>query len=102
MYALIGQWDGNTVKFEQPVLVSLLLTMSAAPVLADMISPSHTCAKPMKPSQFATREDHANFNRQIGKYKQCLTDFVNEQNKEARMHSEAARKATNELKKIRT
>jgi len=56
----------------------------------------------MKPSLFATRADHAHFNRQVGKYKQCLTDFINEQNKEARMHSEAARKATNELKSVTT
>ncbi len=90
------------MKLNRSVHVSLLLMMSAAPVLADMITPSHTCAKPITPSQFATREDHAKFDRQVGKYKQCLTDFVNEQNKEARFHSEAARKATNELKKIRS
>ncbi len=87
-------------------LVAMKIVLSpvigASPVFADMISPSHTCAKPMKPSLFATRADHANFNRQVGKYKQCLTDFVNEQNKEARMHSEAARKATNELKSVAT
>ncbi len=85
------------------MLLGLLLpAIVTAPVLADMITPSHTCAKPIKPSQFATREDHAKFDRQIRQYKQCLSDFINEQNKEARMHSEAARKATNELKKIRS
>ena len=90
------------MKCKRSVLVGLLLMIGAAPVFADMITPSHTCAKAIKLSQFATREDHARFNSQVGKYKQCLTDFVNEQNKEARMHSEAARKATNELKSVAT
>ena len=88
------------MTFLKSVLFGLLV-FGPSSAFADMISPSHTCAKPMKPSQFATRVENANFNRQIGKYRQCLTDFVNEQNKEARMHSEAARKATNELKGIR-
>ena len=83
------------------VLISLSISVCASSVLADMISPSHTCAKPITPSQFANRNDIANFDRQVGKYKQCLTDFINEQNKEARIHSEAARKATNELKAVR-
>ena len=86
-------------------LVAMKIVLSpvigASPVFADMISPSHTCAKPITPSQFANRGDLVNFDRQVGKYKQCLTNFVNEQNKEARMHSEAARKATNELNQIR-
>ena len=90
------------MTLKQAVVVGLLVVTSAVPVFADMISPSHTCSKPIRPSQFANRQDLTNFDRQVGKYKQCLTDFVNEQNKEARMHSEAARKATNELKQIRT
>ena len=88
------------MTFMQSVLIGLLAMIGASSVFADMITPSHTCAKPITPSQFATREDHAKFDRQVGKYKQCLTDFVNEQNKEARFHSEAARKATNALKSI--
>ena len=90
------------MTLKQAVVVGLLVVPVAVPVFADMISPSHTCAKPITPSQFANRQDLTNFDRQVGKYKQCLTDFVNEQNKEARMHSEAARKATNDLKHIRT
>ncbi len=82
--------------------IVLSLGIGGSPVFADMISPSHTCAKPITLSHFANREDLANYDRQVGKYKQCLTNFVNEQNKEARMHSEAARKATNELKQTRT
>ncbi len=77
------------------VLVLLPLT-----ICADMITPSHNCSKPSNPSHFATEAERGAFNRQIRTYKQCLTDFVNEQNKEARMHSDAARKAANDLKQI--
>ncbi len=89
------------MTFIQSVLIVLLAMIGASSVFADMITPSHTCARPITPSQFAPREDLTNYDRQVGKYKQCLTDFVNEQNKEARMHIEAARTATNELKQIR-
>ncbi len=94
--------ERGAMRTNLTAFVGILLMICGAPVFADMITPSHTCAKPFTPSQFATREDHAKFDRQVGKYKQCLTDFVNEQNKEARFHSEAARKATNELKKNRS
>ncbi len=74
----------------------------ASPVLSDIISPSHNCSKPIKLSHFASQADQAKYDRQVGAYKQCLSDFINEQNKEARMHSEAARNATNELTGIRS
>ena len=90
------------MTLKQALIVGLLIVLGAVQVLADMISPAHTCFKPIKPSQFATHVDQAKFDRQVAAYKQCLSDFINEQNKEARMHSEAARKATNELKQIRT
>ena len=77
------------------VLVLLPLT-----VYADMITPSHNCSEPTHPSQLATEAERFTFDRQVRSYKQCLLDFVNEQNKEARMHSDAARKAANDLKQI--
>lgn len=88
------------MKMSQSELVVILLVLGAAPVSADMISPSHSCSKPIEPSHFASRADRDKFGREVRLYKQCLSDFIHEQNKEARMHSEAARKATNELKKV--
>lgn len=67
---------------------------------ADVIAPSHNCAKPLRPSHFATAADERNYRRQLDTYKRCLSDFVVEQNKRARMHSEAARIAENELRSI--
>lgn len=78
----------------------VLLTLLPITVVADMISPSHNCARPARPSQFATDADRTSYDRQVGAYKQCLSNFINEQEKEARMHSEAAMNATNELNRV--
>ena len=77
-----------------------LLALLPVVVYADMITPSHNCSKPLNPSQFATEAERAAFTRRESSYKQCLSDFINEQNKEARMHSESARMADNELRQI--
>jgi hypothetical protein len=69
-----------------------LLVLLPLSVHADMITPSHNCSKPVNRSQ--------TYRRQVNSYRRCLSDFVNQQNKEARMHSEAARIADNELKQI--
>ena len=79
------------------LLLILLLPVTA---FADMISPSHNCFRPARPSQFATDAERTSYDRQVGAYKQCLSSFINEQNKEARLHSEAARNATNELTRV--
>jgi hypothetical protein len=77
-----------------------LLVLLPLSVNADMITPSHNCAKPNNLSHFATEAERAIYRRQVDSYKQCLSDFVNEQTKEARLHSEAARNASNELNRI--
>ncbi len=79
-----------------------VLVLLSVTVCADMITPPHNCSKPSTPSQFATEAERGAFNRQIRTYKRCLSDFVNEQNKEARIYSEAARSAANELNQIGT
>jgi hypothetical protein len=82
--------------------VKILTVLALLPLTAyaDMITPSHNCSKPNTPSQFSTDAERRAFDRQVRTYKQCLSDFVKEQEKEARMHSEAASSANNELKQI--
>ncbi len=92
--------ERSDLTISKSILIGLLVFASLS-AFADMISPSHNCSKPMKPSHFASQADQAVFDRQVGSFKQCLSKFINEQNKEARMHSEAARQATNELKSVR-
>ena len=77
-----------------------LLALLPVAVYADMITPSHNCSKPLNPSQFASEAEQATYRRQVNSYRQCLSKFVTEQNKEARIHSEAARIADNELRQI--
>ena len=79
------------------VLVFALLPVT---VCADMISPSHNCSKPATPSAFATDSEILTNDRQVRSYKQCLSDFIREQDKEAKMHSDAARKAASDLSRI--
>ncbi len=78
----------------------VLLALLPITLLADMISPSHNCARPARPSQFATDAERAGYDRQVGAYRQCLSDFINKQEKEARLHSEAARNAANDLTRV--
>ena len=63
----------------------VLLTLLPITVLADMISPSHNCARPARPSQVTTDAERMAYNRQVGTYKQCLSDFINEQKSMARL-----------------
>ena len=88
------------MTLKRHVIACISIWIAASPSFGDMISPSHNCSKPMKPSHFADQATLSEFDRQVGAYKRCLSDFINKQDKEARMHSEAARKATDELKGI--
>lgn len=78
----------------------LLLLLLSPSVQADMITPSHNCVRPSTPSRLASEGERASFARQASAYKQCLLNFINVQEKEARIHSEAARMADNELKQF--
>ena len=80
--------------------ILVMLALLPTTIFADMISPSHNCSKPARPSQFATDAERTSNDRQIGIYKQCLSDFINVQNKEARLHNDAARNAANELNRV--
>ena len=80
---------------------ALLILASLLPlaVRADLIAPTHNCYKPSNPSSFASEAERASFRRQITSYKQCLAKFIDEQERQVRLHSEAARRASNELQR---
>lgn len=67
---------------------------------ADMIMPSHNCSRPASPSHFASEAERIAYRRQAGLYRQCLSEFIDEQERAARMHSEAARRAGDELQRF--
>lgn len=66
------------------------------PVNADMFTPSHSCSKPVKPYEFNEQYELDNFISEVERYKQCITDFVDEKNDAARKHQSVAEEAIDE------
>ena len=84
------------MPYRLAALAAILLSGIAMPAAADMFSPSHSCSKPHKPYQFEDEWDVRRFKNEVEDYKQCIADFVDEQNDEARNHEEAAQEAIDE------
>ncbi|WP_409439353.1 hypothetical protein [Psychromonas sp. GE-S-Ul-11] len=66
------------------------------PVLADMFTPSHSCSKPYKPYEFTSQYEVDSFNDDVERYKECIQDFIEEQNDAATKHQQAAEDAIDE------
>lgn len=73
-----------------------LFILFAGPAQADRRQPSHMCSKPFKPYQFRDEYDRSNFRWQVEQYKQCIADFVEEQNDAIKKHGRAAEEAIDE------
>lgn len=78
------------------LLVILPLTITAAPLNADWFQPSHSCSKPYKPYQFSSEWEYNNFVDEVEDYRNCISDFVDEQNEAAAAHQAAAEEAIDE------
>ncbi|MDH4581395.1 hypothetical protein E8F20_05830 [Pseudomonas sp. BN415] len=65
-------------------------------VLADTFQPSHDCSEPYKPYEFTSEFERDNFINEVEDYKQCISDFVDEQNDAVRKHQSAAQEAIDE------
>ncbi|MDQ7089129.1 MAG: hypothetical protein Q9M50_00550 [Methylococcales bacterium] len=63
---------------------------------ADSYSPSHSCSKPSKPYEFEDEYELESFKSNVEQYKQCIEDFIEEQNDEAQEHLNAAEEAASE------
>lgn len=61
-----------------------------------MFQPSHSCSKPFKPFQFTSEWDLQLFTDQVRIYRQCIQNFVDEQQEAIRVHSAAAEEAIEE------
>jgi hypothetical protein len=62
-------------------------------VLADMFAPSHSCSKPYKPYQFNSQYEVDSFNNDVERYKNCIQNFIDEQNEAVLTHQRAADEA---------
>ena len=83
------------MKISIPIAVVIAL-LGVATTQADMFSPSHSCFKPNRPYEFTSEWELDNFMNDVERYKQCISDFVDEQQEEARNHIEAADEAVEE------
>jgi hypothetical protein len=85
------------VKFKQKVFIASFLALTISmPVLSDMFTPSHSCSKPIKPYQFNSQWELDNFNNDVDMFKSCIQDFIDEQNRAAKKHAQAADDAIEE------
>lgn len=79
----------STTKY---LLLSAFILPSGV-VKADMFQPSHSCTKPFKPFKFNNQYEVDQFNDDVERYKECISDFVEEQNSAIRKHNNAAQEA---------
>ena len=63
---------------------------------ADTFQPSHPCSQPYKPFEFTSDWELRNFLDEVEDYRQCIEDFVEEQQDAIRKHSAAAEEAIEE------
>ncbi len=78
------------------VMMAAFWMSVTTPVWADMFTPSHSCSKPYKPYEFNDQYELDRFWSDVESYKQCIEDFVEEQNHAARKHKDAAEEAIDE------
>jgi hypothetical protein len=76
--------------------IAVTIAVLAIPGQADMFSPSHSCSRPYKPFEFTSRSKQELFLLEVESYKQCITDFVEEQEGAIRAHRQAAEEAIEE------
>jgi hypothetical protein len=76
----------------------LFLALLNSPIAADMGSPSHNCSKPKPydPIENRSKSDLDMYVDSVDRYKRCIDEFVEEQNKAANRHHEAAQAAIEE------
>lgn len=75
------------------ILIAALLFSVAPSVSADMFQPSHNCTKPFKPYQFNNQWEIDSFNDDVRRYRQCISDFIEEQELAVQVHQLAAEEA---------
>lgn len=80
----------------QYLAFGLLLVLVASPTQADVVATSNYCSKPYKPYQFNSEIDVQNFQYEVTRFKNCINEFVEEQENAIRNHQRASREAIEE------
>ncbi len=71
------------------IIYSLLFLSISSICLADSYEPNNYCSKPYKPSNFNSRYEMNTYLDEVEEYKQCLNDFIEEQNEGINNHKRA-------------
>lgn len=76
----------------------LFLALLNNPIAADTGSPSHSCQKPkpFDPMENRSKSDLEMYNDSVDRYKRCIDEFVEDQEKAGKRHHEAAVAAAEE------
>ena len=74
-------------------LLASILLLTPLCALSDIFEPSHNCRKPYKPISFSSQWEVDSFMDDVDRYRECIQDFVEEQNKAIKNHSRAADRA---------
>lgn len=70
-----------------------LIVVSIQIANADSSKPSHDCRKPQKPYSFLGEFEMDMYFNDVKKYKECLSEFIDEQNDSIENHRNAAQEA---------
>ncbi len=73
----------------------LMIAVSSA-AFADKITPENPCKPPRHYFKFKSQSEADKFKKQVDDYKKCISDFVEEQNREIEKHRDAANNAITE------
>ena len=82
--------------FKLKLIIIMAALCSTNIVIADSYAPAHLCFKPKMPTESISRGEAATLNNAIDSYKQCILDFVDEQNAAITTHQESAQSAISE------
>lgn len=84
------------LKNSRVALIGFTALLLSASIHADSYSVSSSCYKPHKPYEFNSQWELDSFNNDVDRYKECISDFVDEQNRAVRNHQRAASEAIEE------
>ena len=81
------------MKLNRFLLSGLLLTGFSMSIYADNFEPLPHCYKPTKPLWLATSYYKHRYDRDIEEYQRCMKAFIVDQERAAKVHTQAAQKA---------
>jgi hypothetical protein len=76
-----------------PALLGLVVLAGMAPAIADIFAPSAICSRPFRSAYGYDRYD-------VERYHTCLKDFIQDQERQAQNHLDAAERAADEWKQF--